>query len=133
MESAALMNPETGKPNPASLKELATMDRHELRSFAKGMTKGESFDFQIAYAVAQTALPIGQKVEYARARLGKIQSRENKSIPDKFELWQAKQYLKSVESRQQRQQNGAKQKEVSFPKWIKEKKSPYLIASVQMK
>ena len=120
MES--IVNPETGKPNPISLKELSIMDPHELKAFTKGMTMKESFDFQIAYAVAETALPTNKKIEYARERIKKLESREKKSIPDKVKILLEKQYIKNLAS--------SPRKEVHWPKWIKETKSPYLIKPV---
>ena len=89
-------NPETGKPNPVSLKEFLLMDRDVQKSFIKPLSKQEQKDFQMAVVVGYATMPLAERREIAKIQVDKMQQKENKTIGDKLSLLQAKMHLRQV-------------------------------------
>lgn len=128
-------NPETGKPNPVSVKEFALMDRKEMRAFMAPLSSKERGDFTIVYRVAYDALPLATKRDIAQASVDKLSKRQDVSIADAVELAYKKMYLKRLmlPEKQPIFLRKLRIKKFDMPRWISEKKSPYLIAPLPAK
>ncbi len=124
-------NPETGKPNPVSLKEFLLMDRDVQKSFIKPLSKQEQKDFQMAVVVGVASMPLAERREIAKIQVDKMQQKENKTIGDKLALLQAKMHLRQVmlPEKQPIFFRKLRTKEFKLPKWLTEKKSAYLMGS----
>lgn len=98
------------------------------------LSRRERFDFAASYIVSFDRLPIATRREYARAKMEKLQNRSNASLGDKLEVAQMKLYLKHIElpAKPPIFFRKLRTRETSWPKWIAEKKSPFLIKSPQM-
>jgi len=124
-------NPETGKPNPVSLREVMLMDRKELKSFIKPLNKKEEWDFQVAVQSAALRMPLAERREVHKQLVDKLQKRENKSVADKLEVGLAKIQLKRLmlPEKQPIFFRKLRTKELKLPKWMTEKKSAYLMGA----
>ncbi len=124
-------NPETGKPNPVSVREVCLMDRNELRAFFKPLGIKEKMDFQFAFVAEYSKLSLKQRIEIAQAEVEKYSKRESMNIADKIELALAKLSLKNImqEKKSVSSQKPDGKRELKLPKWVMEKKSPYLIGA----
>lgn len=134
-ETATRFNPESGKPNPVSVKEFALMDRKEMRAFMAPLSSKEKSDFMITYQVVYGALPLATKREIAQASVDKLAKRQNASIADAIELAHEKMHLKRLmlPEKQPIFLRKLRTKKFDMPRWIAEKKSPYLIAPLPIK
>jgi hypothetical protein len=124
-------NPETGKPNPVSLREVMLMDRKEGKAFVKPLNKKEEWDFQVAVQSAALKMPLIERREVAKEFVAKLQKRENKSIGDKLEVGLAKLQLARLmlPEKQPIFFRKLRTKELKLPKWMTEKKSAYLMGT----
>lgn len=124
-------NPETGKPNPVSLKEVMLMDRKEVKAFLKPLGKKEEWDFQAAVQSAALRMPLSERREIQKQLVDKLQKRENKSVADKLELGLKKLQLKRLmlPEKQPIFFRKLRTKELKLPKWMTEKKSAYLMGA----
>ena len=124
-------NPETGKPNPVSLKEFMLMDRDVQKSFIKPLSKKEQKDFQMAVIVGIAQMPLPERREMAKKQVETMQKKENKTIGDKLALLQAKLHLRQVmlPEKQPIFFRKLRTKEFKLPKWLTEKKSAYLMGA----
>lgn len=124
-------NPETGKPNPVSLKEFLLMDRDTQKSFIKPLSKQELKDFQLSVAVGYATMPLAERREIAKIQVDKLQQKEQKTIADKLSLLQAKMHLRQVmlPEKQPIFFRKLRTKEFKLPKWMTEKKSAYLMGA----
>lgn len=124
-------NPETGKPNPVSLKEFMLMDRDVQKSFIKPLSKQEQKDFQMAVIVGIAQMPLPERREMAKKQVETMQKKENKTIGDKLALLQAKLHLRQVmlPEKQPIFFRKLRTKEFKLPKWLTEKKSAYLMGA----
>ena len=131
MEHSGNFNPETGKPNPVSLKEYMTMDRKEQRAFGRALDRGEKKSFQAAVVREVTRLRLKDRREIQQTLVNKLERRQNKSIGDKVELALAKMRLTHLmmPEKQPIFFRKLRTKEMPLPKWITESKSPYFITS----
>ena len=124
-------NPETGKPNPVSLRELMLMDRKEIKAFVKPLNKKEQWDFQVAVQSAALKMPLVERRELAKQLVDKLEKRENKTIADKLELKLVK--LQTARLMLPEKQpiffRKLRTKEIKLPKWMTEKKSAYLMGA----
>lgn len=129
MEKTGNFNPETGKPNPVSLKEYMLMDRHEQRAFGRALDKGEKRSFQTAVIREITRLRLKDRREIQQMLVTKLEKRQNTSIGDKVELALAKMRLThlNMPEKQPIFFRKLRTKELPLPKWITESKSPYFI------
>lgn len=130
-ETTFCYNPETGKPNPVSVREFHLMDRKEARAYMRPLSKREQKDFYLATVMAWESLPLQTRREIQQAYVDKLGKRDNKSIGDKIELFREKLYLKHLMLPEKKPIffRKLRTKEHTFPKWMKETKSPYLISS----
>lgn len=131
MESALSFNPETGRPNPVSLKEWYGMDRKTQRTFAAQLSPKEKFDFINALGVAFDSLPKDKRHEILQHRADVLQKKEHKSIGDRMDLALTQVEAKRLELPAKppiflRKLRGASR----FPKWVGEIKSPFFMKSV---
>lgn len=125
------INPETGKPNPVSVREYYLMDRYEREAFRQQLTTSESNDFSYAAMVAVFDLPQAERTQLALQKVAKLENRPNTSIKDKLEVALAKWAVtkeklpKKPPILLRKFRNG--QGSEAMPKWLREKKSPYLM------
>lgn len=132
MTEAQISSPETGKPNPVSIKEYMLMDRYEQRQFQQGLSKSEKKDLMTHAARESWNLPLEKKREIQQEFVKKLEQRSNNKIGDKYELWQAKAYLKHImlPEKQPIFFRKLRSKEPPFiRKFFGTVKSPYLISS----
>lgn len=127
-------NPETGKPNPVSLKEFMLMDRAAQKSFIKPLSKQEQKDFQMAVIVGIAQMPLPERREMAKKQVEIMQQKENKTIGDKLALLQAKMHLRQVmlPEKQPIFFRKLRTKEFKLPKFLTEKKSAYLMGAASV-
>ena len=127
-------NPETGKPNPVSLKEVMLMDRKEVKAFLKSLNKKEEWDFHAAVQSAALRMPLAERREIQKQLVDKLQKRENKSVADKLELGLMKLQLKRLmlPEKQPIFFRKLRTKEFKLPKWMTEKKSAYLMGAASV-
>jgi len=133
MSETQYISPETGKPNPVSLREYLTMDRYEQRQFQHDLSKSEKKDLMMHAAREVWFLPLAKKREIQQEIVKKLEQRSNDKIGDKLELWQAKAYLKHImlPEKQPIFFRKLRSKEPPFiRKFFGTVKSPYLISSV---
>lgn len=123
METTIAMNPETGKPNPISLKEWYHMDTTDQKQFMKGLSYKEQIAFGIASENAFYHLPKQEKRELLQARIDILNIKENPSLMEKLELKTLKSAFKESETKTTPPEGykGIKKKltEVSSPYFIK--------------
>jgi len=131
-EMQRYFNPETGKPNPVSVREFYLMDRKEQRAFQKSLTRKEKRDFQLQFIVEVDKLPKSEKIALSRAFVDKLKLRDNKSIGDKVELFRAKLYAKRAElpTKQPIFFRKFRTGETPWPTWVLKTRSPYLIRAM---
>lgn len=79
-------NPETGKPNPVSMKEFYLMDRKEQRAFLKPLSSKEQMAFVYAYDTQLFKCPKSEMQQLREAKIQKLSERKNSSISDRIEL-----------------------------------------------
>lgn len=131
MESALSFNPETGKPNPISLKEWYGMDRKTQRTFAKQLSPREQYDFRLVLSMAFDTLPKAKRHEVLKHRVDALQTKEHKSIGDRIDLVMTTVEMKRLELPAKPPIFLRKLRtEQHFPKWALEKKSPFFMKSV---
>jgi len=86
METTITISPETGKPNPISLKEWYHMDTTDQKQFMKGLSYKEQVAFGIASKNEFYHLPKQEKQELLQARIDILSKKENPSLMEKLEL-----------------------------------------------
>lgn len=131
MNEKQRFSPETGKPNPVSLREYMLMDRHEQRAYMKPLSKKERYDFQIAALHGVINMPLSEKRTIQKEIVAKLEARTHMSIGDKIEL--------VIEKLRDRQLQLPEKKPILFrklrtkpmavPKAFGSGKSPFLISS----
>lgn len=123
-------NPETGKPNPISLKEWYGMDKKSQRAFAKQLSPKEQYDFTFAFTRAIDQLPKAKRHELIQHRVESLSKKEHKSIGDRIDLALTTMEMKRLElpSKPPIFLRKLRTKETPFPKWVRDIKSPFLIS-----
>lgn len=123
-------SPETGKPNPVSLREFMLMDRHEQRAFTKPLSQKEKYDFQLSVIHGMASMPLEEKRDIQKALVAKLASRAHMSLGDKIELTRETLYLKSImlPKKEPILLRKLRAKPLPVLKLFGEAKSPFLIA-----
>lgn len=119
MSESATNFQEKKKPIPVSTGEYFSMDTNTQRTFFSGLTTKEKTIFQLVAMREYEQMPLSQRIDRQKKQIASLIVKENKTISDKLSLWQAKQHLKYLE------RNDPPPR---YPKWIRDLKSPYLIA-----
>lgn len=86
MNEKQRFSPETGKPNPVSVRECHLMDRHELRAFLKPLDRKEKRDFAATAMMAFESLPLSERRLLQKALVQKLEARKGTGLGDKLEL-----------------------------------------------
>lgn len=129
MDETGRFNPETGKPNPISLKEYLHMDRHEKRAFERALDKSELRAFRVAAHREAGQLRLPERRQIQTALVDKLKQRNNTSIADKIELTIEKARLARLmlPGKEPIFFRKFRTKVLPFPKWMTEAKSPYFV------
>ena len=129
-ESSLTFSKETGKPNPVSLKEYLLMDRHEHKSFFRGMDRKEQKTFLVVAAREASSLRLNERREIQSALVKKLEARKSMNIIDKIEtsIEKARLARLMLPPKEPILFRKLRTKEFKLPKWLGETKSPYLIA-----
>lgn len=126
-------SPETGKPNPVSLREYMLMDRHEQRAFTKPLSQKEKYNFQLSVISGLMHMPLHERRAIQKELVAKLEARQKNTISDAIEVARAKFVYKSLmlPEKQPIFFRKLRSKDRSASKSIfQHVKSPYLITSI---
>lgn len=131
-ESTQRFNPETGKPNPVSVREFYLMDRKEQRAFLKPLSQKENWRFSKQFIVLFDRLSKAEKRELTQKKIEKLQKNKSPSVGDRIELFfaelRAKQQALPSKPPIFFRKFRTGERQTRFPKWMTKTKSPYLIS-----